>query len=936
MGVALHPASRYLHLPGITTAESRTPLVAWMFMRGWLRLFALSLLLLLSFAAGGGPVHAEPATHDPATDEIRPDGIHILDGSYVLDVGELQVNITNHGLIGSQYSTDVPYNRAPSAQWPGGSGDEYLWGAGLWIGGRLAGEVSVSTGQYERELRPGLRLADTIYEAQGGYLLRPAAGAERSGRRLPQVQADDDLDGTHDEDWLNGRDDDGDGLVDEDFAQIGDQLFTCTMFDNTPLASEVYPNHRPLGLRVVQRAFTWYQAGLEDVVGLDFEITNVGHQTLDEVYLGFFVDCDIQARSEGSTLPDDMAGFFSGAVRDEDGLFYRADIAYMRDGAEQNPLPGCFGVMLIDHTTEFIGRDAPFHPAVNSFQIFATNASVQQEGEPNNDADRYYLMSRNQHDRDTRPDEATDMKYLVSSGPFNHVDPGKTLNYRLALVIGDGLQGMLQTAVEAGKVGAGRWYNRDGSWWTGRAGRETKVCLGDYRNWETGEDPIYGHRVNFMNHDCAGDFPIMFQDVVRDSLLEPDSEGNLCIWVNMDNCEECFRVRGHDCTPEVFHSTYMGNVLTGVWGREAHYPWSIHQETPPPAPGFRVQPGNHRVEIFWDDVSEHTVDPDRGVNDFESYRVWRVSHWTRPPGTAADAIPPAHMWGMIEEYDLINFIPAEAGNSNTDQTLGRNTGLEDAVYVPPCLSDDRFAGLAEEMQAVVDGDPQGVWLSRPPLRHFDGSVIPGMEGLVRWESYPDVLDTFWTVTPRQEAEGVTAKRAGRYYHFLDVDAPNGFQVYYAVTAADHLLVYDDGVYLPAGYGIQEDPGNNFQTTTPRPDAQTPEERRREGNNIYVYPNPATREALQEFLAQHPGPDDPTGVRVMWNNLPRAHNTIHIFTESGDLVKTLHHDGFSQGGSTAWNLVSRNGQEVVSGIYLYVVKSDSGAFDDYQGWFVVVK
>ena len=87
---------------------------------------------------------------------------------------------------------------------------------------------------------------------------------------------------------------------------------------------------------------------------------------------------------------------------------------------------------------------------------------------------------------------------------------------------------------------------------------------------------------------------------------------------------------------------------------------------------------------------------------------------------------------------------------------------------------------------------------------------------------------------------------------------------------------------------------------------------------------------------HPGPDDPTGVRVMWNNLPRAHNTIHIFTESGDLVKTLHHDGFSQGGSTAWNLVSRNGQEVVSGIYLYVVKSDSGAFDDYQGWFVVVK
>ena len=32
------------------------------------------------------------------------DGVHVVDGSYVMNVGELQVNITNHGLIGSQYS----------------------------------------------------------------------------------------------------------------------------------------------------------------------------------------------------------------------------------------------------------------------------------------------------------------------------------------------------------------------------------------------------------------------------------------------------------------------------------------------------------------------------------------------------------------------------------------------------------------------------------------------------------------------------------------------------------------------------------------------------------------------------------------------------------------------------------------------------------------
>jgi len=662
----------------------------------------------------------------------------------------------------------------------------------------------------------------------------------------------------------------------------------------------------------------------------------VGYETVDDVYLGFFVDCDIQHRDFGSNMPDDMAGFFSGAVRADNGFFYRADIAYMFDGAENNPLPGCFGVMLIDHTTEFLGRAAPFHPAVNSFQIFATNASVNQEGEPNNDADRYYLMSRHEYDRNTRPDEATDMKFLISSGPFTPMAPGKTLNYRLAMIIGDGFEGMMRTAVEAGRIGAGRWFDMDQNWLSGYGGRETKVCLGDYPNWETGEDPIYGHRINFMNEDCAGDFPIMFQEAITDEILEVDENGDFCVWVNMDNCEECFRARGEDCTPETFHSTNMRRTRTGVYGRETRYPWSRFREIPPPAPGFRIAPGDHRVEVFWDDRSEHTLDPARGVNDFESYRVWRAGNWRRPAGTAPDASPPADRWSLIAEYDIINFIPAGIGDSPNQRTLGRNTGLEDAVYTPACLADPRFQGLAGEMQSVVDSDTEGRWISRPPLRNPDGSVVPGMEGLVRWETYPDVLDTFFAVTPRQEAPDVVGKRSVRYYHYLDLDTPNGFLVYFAVTASDHLLVQDNDVYYPAGYGYQEEPGNNFTTTIPRPDAQTAEERRRNGQNIYVYPNPATPDALQEFLAQHPSRDDPTGVRVTWNNLPRAHNTIYIFTESADLVQVLYHDGFSQGGSVSWNLVSRNGQEVVSGIYLYVVKSDDDAFQDFQGRFIVVK
>ena len=109
-----------------------------------------------------------------------------------MNVGSLRVNITNHGLIGSHFSDFQSYSSAPSAQWPGGSGDEYLYGAGLWVGARVAGEPSVTTGQPQRELRPEEDIAATVYEAQRGRVLRPTTSEQVTGRRLPDPRCDDD------------------------------------------------------------------------------------------------------------------------------------------------------------------------------------------------------------------------------------------------------------------------------------------------------------------------------------------------------------------------------------------------------------------------------------------------------------------------------------------------------------------------------------------------------------------------------------------------------------------------------------------------------------------------------------------------------------------------------------------------------------------------
>ncbi len=283
--------------------------------------------------------------------------------------------------------------------------------------------------------------------------------------------------------------------------------------------------------------------------------------------------------------------------------------------------------------------------------------------------------------------------------------------------------------------------------------------------------------------------------------------------------------------------------------------------------------------------------------------------------------------------------------------LGRNTGLDVIRYEPVILDDPRFEGLDSAMQEVADADPEGLFSDRPPLFDANGDPLPISTPLLPWQGFPDALDTFWAVTARpestfvdpntgEESTVIVGKAAKSFYEYIDPDAHNGFIYFYSVTASDHELELIQGTdppeYRIMGPGQAGDPSSSFDDSTPATAAQAADDRQADGANIFVYPNPATRDALAEFQQLFPSGDDPTGVRVNFANLPEARNTIKIFTLSGDLVETLEHDGTAGYGEISWNLISRNGQEVVSGIYLYVVESDDSSFEDFVGKFVVVR
>jgi hypothetical protein len=83
-------------------------------------------------------------------------------------------------------------------------------------------------------------------------------------------------------------------------------------------------------------------------------------------------------------------------------------------------------------------------------------------------------------------------------------------------------------------------------------------------------------------------------------------------------------------------------------------------------------------------------------------------------------------------------------------------------------------------------------------------------------------------------------------------------------------------------------------------------------------------------------DDPTGIKVEFRNLPACYATVRIYTLAGDLVEVLYHDGSEGRGTLRWDLVSRNGQDVTSGVYLFSVEPDDNSFNRTVGKFVVIR
>jgi hypothetical protein len=782
----------------------------------------------------------------------------VIDGSCVQYAGNLQMNVTNFGFLGSMPGSRMPMSDSPSAQWPAGSGIEYLYAAGIWIGAERTGVPAVSTGYPETELYPSSDPRDVIY--------RTAEGA-KGGGNYPG-RADDDGDGRVNEDWLNGRDDDGDGRMDEDYAAIGNLMYVCRYSDTVEVAKRVWPEHSPLGIEVRQETFQWSEKQLYNFVGVHYSVMNIGNDILENVHAGIYADLDAGPRNIGNYFRDDMIGTWEGiwcAKIGEASIPVRFSVVYVYDAdGDGGRTPGYFGLVLLGSWMRTSWDPAPVKGRLTGIRIFTGLLPFDRGGEPVNDFERYSALSDTSRDANTV--EPNDYKVLMSLGPFSQLMPGASIEIHAAYACGEGLAGLLDNAAMAAYAYRGIWYNVDRRPQTGINGRETPVA-----------GPADG-----LDPDVCDGYDVSIRLRRGDTL-----------WTNADCAEEREFYNYAGC--------YRGNLTfrdfqTGIDGKEAQIHWVT--STAPPPPAMRAVAGDAKVTLFWDNLSEITRDVVTLRYDFEGYQIWRADDWHRPIGTTAASGPSADLWHLVENRDLVNGLPP-------DSDFKRPFSEGGFEYEPLARLESR-TGLIEEFEALLRADPLAPLPCPPGLTSEECDTLGA---LARWNL------------------GLEGGR--QYYEYVDTAPKNGMPYFYAVVAYDNLLLYG----RPEAIGVRDTPISNFVFVEPHSPAQAAGDFHSE--EIYVVPNPVTKERMAPWTLE-PNNRDPSGEKLEFRNLPKCRSTVRIYTIAGDLVATLSHDGGGGNGTLAWNMVSRNGQSIASGVYLFSVEPEDGRFRRVVGKFVVIR
>jgi hypothetical protein len=909
----------------------------------------------------------------------------------VLSVGNVYMKITNYGLFGNPF-TNVSSD--PSAQWPGASSVEYLNFAGLAVAGvnPLATDPNaIRRVSQTTEWRPAtLDPVDKMYRAYDGILngsrfnnddhdLDPASGEPRI-----------------DEDFQDGHDNDLDGQVDEDFGAIGQQCFSCVIRDDTPQAinATAAEKHVPLGLECQQMAWAYSIPGFTDFNIVRWTIYNRSGHVLDSLMVGGLVDMDCGPTTASSYWQDDMdlAGFPSSilphqvpatdkrlqdstmrfrkdpsGVPDDSALCTHYDVrvngfSICDDDGDLGRTSGIPTFLLVDHTIDPLGVNGPARVGFLAFRSFTGSTPYSGGGNPRTDQQRFEFMSgaagtnigEDGLINQVKGEEKGDYVDWWSCGPWRNVPDGGSVEVTVGFTVGRGDKALAaKFPLDYAQFVAGRYPGGSGA------------LVSKYPSL----DNAYAIQVAFEGvYEERPDWPWLTNGFGRETPVHPKA-GEGAIYAQDCHDKETEQIRTVTFTGPVDWFDFDCDYCTGAYDHRKHLGmfhrvWNA--DAPPPNPNLNVAAaynytdnasriipaGDDQITVAWDNVSETTPDPKSGWLDFRGYRIWKAANWQRPVGSAG---PSDDDWSLIGEFRSFHYY--EAGQLLQNNTLRSSTGADSCprILVP---NYNYPVGSAHCAQGCVDTATVDICLTLDDLwdRQSGQILHPADLACAIDPNTGGCAGATACILGRQHCDDLgNQEHRIRYpvgrYRYVDREVKNGFVYFYSVTAFDS---------TGSGRSLLELSGRRAATES---DGVVPQAGVKDGKKVWVVPNPyrgyrsiAERPSSWDLT---PNGSDPTGTHIDFLGLPRGKWTIKVFTVSGDLVVTIKSDDpvnesirtpiAAPGGTTVpgynrqqdspndgqarWNLISRNGQDIVSGIYLFTVDSDGGT---QRGKFVVIR
>lgn len=794
-------------------------------------------------------------------------------------IGALELSVSNNGTLGTGFRSAPALDcftgkGVVSCAYPKYSGSTYLFAGAFWIGAVVGRDTLVSVGA------DGWSPARELFPDQAPF--------GRMEKRSITNPASPMFEGA---------------ISEEDFLAV----YTDTVTEDVEADFFGRP-HKPLYIEVSQNSYAWSYSYAEDFILFDYRIRNIGGRVLEDVYMGIYVDADVwHGGDDHAGAQDDMCGFllsfpdtcatcpfsdtvFAAWIADADGDF-------AAEATDREPVPHLTATRIVrtpqdslDVSFNWWISDTPsrdFGPRHREdYRDFRTGGM----GTPEGDVNKYHVLSNGEFDYDQifssimargdsiwlpisreladRVSVGEDTRYLLSFGPFE-IDPGQTLPLSFAYIAG--------------------------------ANVHNENLPNNHANLPDNPDAFYS---NLDFSDLAKNSS--WASAVYDNPgFDTDGDEYLGEFITCPLETQVYEIDttidGQDTTITVIDTT----MVETCWVSGDGVP-DFRGASAPPAPDFWIEPGKGKLTVRFNGFrSETTPDPFSRIVDFEGYRVYIARDKREASYTLVGSYDREDFNKWIRNFETGRWELLDAPFSRSQLSALYGSGVasdplqytQSSPYNHPQFPDSQFY-FEQEADNTSD---YGV--NTPIVKRFPD------------QPYPSTLDP-------DEADSSELTEDGYLKYFeYEIEVPNlnsAIPWYVSVTAFDFGSPESDLGALESSKTADSDSAYALPAWAEVDSSDA---------KVSVYPNPYRIDGRYNdrgLEGRNPPIERPVdrtrGIHFI-NVPPKC--TITIFTLDGDLVKRIEHDeppGSPNAAHEVWNLISRNTQLVVSGLYYWTVES----------------